>query len=51
MKAKKQGKVKVDAPKGYHWMSERGRYFLMAHENPNLRTGEFDQLSDDFYKN
>tara|TARA_R110000787_G_scaffold79930_5_gene174385 strand:- start:1018 stop:1185 length:168 start_codon:yes stop_codon:yes gene_type:complete len=32
MKAKKQGKVKVDAPKGYHWMSERGRYFLMAHE-------------------
>lgn len=32
MKTKKKGKVKVDAPKGYHWMTERGRYFLMAHE-------------------
>ena len=32
MKTKKTGKVKVDAPKGYHWMTERVRYFLMAHE-------------------
>jgi len=22
-------KVKVDPPKGYHWMEEGGRYFLM----------------------
>ena len=22
----------VDAPKGYHWMSESGRYYLMPHE-------------------
>lgn len=22
--------VSVDPPKGYHWMEERGRYFLMA---------------------
>ena len=22
-------KVKVAAPKGYHWMEEQGRYFLM----------------------
>jgi hypothetical protein len=25
-------KVMVDAPKGYHWMSESGRYYLMPHE-------------------
>ena len=31
MKAKKK-KVKVKAPSGYHWMLERGRYFLMEHE-------------------
>ena len=23
-------KVSVDAPKGYHWMEESGRYYLMA---------------------
>tara|TARA_R110000744_G_scaffold308443_1_gene416515 strand:+ start:272 stop:463 length:192 start_codon:yes stop_codon:yes gene_type:complete len=22
-------KVEVDPPKGYHWMEDRGRYFLM----------------------
>lgn len=22
-------KISVDPPKGYHWMEERGRYFLM----------------------
>jgi len=22
--------VKVDAPEGYHWMEEGGRYYLMA---------------------
>ena len=22
-------KVKVDPPKGYHWMEEQGRYYLM----------------------
>ena len=25
-------KVSVDPPSGYHWMEERGRYFLMAGE-------------------
>lgn len=24
-----QSKVSVDPPKGYHWMEEGGRYFLM----------------------
>ena len=23
-------KIKVPAPKGYHWMLEQGRYYLMA---------------------
>jgi len=31
VKAKKK-KVKVKAPSGYHWMFEKGRYFLMPHE-------------------
>ena len=31
MKANRK-KVKVDAPSGYHWMSEKGRYYLMPHE-------------------
>ena len=26
---KKSNKVDVAPPKGYHWMSERGRYYLM----------------------
>jgi hypothetical protein len=30
MKANKS-KVMVKAPSGYHWMSERGRYYLMPH--------------------
>ena len=31
MKAhKKNSKVEVAPPKGYHWMEERGRYYLMA---------------------
>ena len=37
MKAKKKNtklkvlnkKVSVDPPKGYHWMEEQGRYYLM----------------------
>jgi len=40
MKAKKNStklkpqseKVAVDPPKGYHWMEDRGRYFLMKGE-------------------
>jgi Ni/Co efflux regulator RcnB len=30
----------VKAPKGYHWMSKGGRYFLMEH------TGEFVPHAD-----
>jgi len=39
MKAKKKGapklnilkkKISVDPPKGFHWMEEAGRYYLMA---------------------
>lgn len=31
MELKKLNKtVKIDAPKGYHWMLEKGRYYLMA---------------------
>ena len=26
---KKNSKVDVAPPKGYHWMSEKGRYYLM----------------------
>jgi hypothetical protein len=25
-------KISVDPPKGYHWMEERGRYYLMPGE-------------------
>ena len=37
MKPKKQltktaDKVSVPPPKGYHWMEEKGRYFLMKGE-------------------
>ena len=33
MKAKKKDShVMVPAPEGYHWMLEKGRYFLMEHE-------------------
>ena len=28
----KRKKVMVDAPKGYHWMTEGGRYYLMPHK-------------------
>lgn len=31
MKASRK-KVKVKAPSGYHWMLERGRYYLMPHK-------------------
>lgn len=31
MKASRK-KVKVAAPEGYHWMLEKGRYYLMKHE-------------------
>jgi len=27
-----EGKVMVKAPKGFHWMEEGGRYFLMKHD-------------------
>ena len=30
MKAVKK-KVMVKAPEGYHWMSEKGRFYLMKH--------------------
>ena len=26
-------KIEVDPPKGFHWMEDRGRYFLMKGEN------------------
>ena len=26
-------KMEVDPPKGYHWMEDRGRYFLMKGED------------------
>ena len=29
---KKNSKVEVAPPKGYHWMSEKGRYYLMKGE-------------------
>lgn len=29
MKPKKKQLVKVDPPSGYHWMEEKGRYYLM----------------------
>lgn len=40
MKAKKKNtelkikstKVSVDPPKGYHWMEDKGRYYLMKGE-------------------
>ena len=31
MKASRK-KVKVKAPDGYHWMMEKGRYYLMPHK-------------------
>ena len=33
MKAKKsKTHMMVEAPSGYHWMMEKGRYYLMKHE-------------------
>jgi hypothetical protein len=32
VKKGKAGQIMVKAPEGYHWMTERGRYFLMKHE-------------------
>lgn len=29
---RKDDKVLVKAPSGYHWMSEGGRYYLMSHD-------------------
>jgi hypothetical protein len=29
---KKNSKVEVAPPKGYHWMEEKGRYYLMEGE-------------------
>ena len=31
MKASRK-KIKVKAPSGYHWMLEKGRYYLMPHK-------------------
>lgn len=31
MKASRK-KVMVKSPEGYHWMLEKGRYYLMPHE-------------------
>jgi len=31
MKASRK-KVMVEAPSGYHWMLEKGRYYLMPHD-------------------
>lgn len=31
VKKSKSGEIMVKAPEGYHWMTERGRYFLMKH--------------------
>jgi hypothetical protein len=34
MKAKKKNnKMMVKAPEGYHWMDRGGRYFLMKHKD------------------
>ncbi len=32
MKAQRK-EVMVDAPKGYHWMTEKGRHYLMPHSD------------------
>jgi hypothetical protein len=34
MKVKRKSKkeIMVKAPSGYHWMNQRGRYYLMPHE-------------------
>jgi hypothetical protein len=29
---KSDKKVMIDAPKGYHWMDVKGRFYLMPHE-------------------
>jgi len=31
MKAQRK-KVMVEAPSGYHWMTEKGRHYLMPHK-------------------
>ena len=42
-------KVSVPAPKGYHWMEERGRYFLMKGDykpHPNaVKEAKFKMVS------
>lgn len=38
MKLKKSNKsVKVPAPKGYHWMTEGGRHFLMRETTNHIK--------------
>ena len=38
---KKNNKVSVNPPKGYHWMEERGRYYLMRGDySPHLNAIE-----------
>jgi len=42
-------KIKVDPPKGFHWMEDRGRYFLMkgkyeGHDN-SVEVAEFKLVS------
>jgi hypothetical protein len=53
MKAKKKNselkvsnkKVSIDPPKGYHWMEDKGRYYLMegdyAHHDKAIKKAEF----------
>lgn len=40
-------KIKVDAPSGYHWMLEKGRYYLMPH-NGKFVPHEGASLKADF---
>ena len=41
---KKNNKVEVSPPKGYHWMTERGRYYLMEGEY-NSHPGSIEKAS------
>ena len=47
MKIKKtKDSKKVDAPKGYHWMTEKGRHFLMEgnYTQPGMRKRIFSRI-------
>lgn len=57
MKAKKKNselkvsskKMSVDPPKGYHWMEDKGRYYLMKGEyvphDKAIKKAEFKMVS------